>query len=234
MIRGLFTAASGMMAQIRRQEIYANNLANINSVGFRRGQVVMAGFARDLAAATENLSPTAGGVTATATDLDLTPGPLQNTANPLDLALAGPGFFVLQTPQGPVYTRDGRFSLDEQNRLTKGPGTLVTGTAGPLTLPPGEVTITADGAISGGGQVVGRLQVVQLTNPQPTGNNCYRGTVIGPQPNPQISQGYIEQSNVNMMLELGRMTSGYRLYEANAAALKQQDQTLESLLRVAE
>jgi flagellar basal-body rod protein FlgG len=234
MIRGLYTAASGMMAQISRQEIYANNLANANSVGFRRGQVVMAGFDQSLAAAAQTLSPTAGGVTASAAGLDLTPGNLLTTQRPLDVALAGPGFFTLQAPQGPIYTRDGRFSLDARSRLIGANGALVLGANGPLTLPPGEVTITAQGEVFSGGKGVGRLQVVQLVNPQPVGQNCYSATRTEALATPVIVQGSLEQSNVNPIREVGRMTNGYRLYEANATALRQQDQTLESLLRTIE
>ena len=135
MLRGLYTAASAMVAQTARQDVYANNLANVNSVGFRRGETVLGQFPADLLAAVGAAGQASGGVAATMPGLDLTQGPLVSTDRPQDLALTGDAFFTVQTPKGQAYTRDGRFQLDAQRRLTTLQGNLVLGERGPITLP---------------------------------------------------------------------------------------------------
>lgn len=232
MIRGLYAAASGMMAQMARQDVYANNLANVNSVGFRRGQSILGQFSADLAAATCSTATASGGAMALPEALDLSQGNLSSTSRNLDLALSGNGFFVVQTPKGLVYTRDGRFSLDAQKRLVSAQGYPVLGAQGPMTLPSGDFTVDASGQISAKGQVVGKLRIETPIAPRPLGNACFAATGAQPAKGFTVSQGMIEQANVNAMQEMGRMMNGYRYYEANATALRYQDETLGSLMKV--
>lgn len=232
MIRGLYAAASGMMAQMARQDVYANNLANVNSVGFRRGQAVLGQFSADLAAAAGTPATASGGAMALPASLDLSQGPLSPTSRNLDLALSGDGFFVLQTPKGLVYTRNGQFSLDAQKQLVSGQGYPVLGEQGPITIPSGDFTVDASGQIMTGGQVVARLRVETPLVPRPLGNACFAAAGAQPAKSFTVSQGMIEQANVNAMQEMGRMMNGYRYYEANATALRYQDETLSSLMKV--
>lgn len=226
MLRGLYAAASGMIAQMARQDVYAGNLANANSVGHRRGQVVMGSFEADLAAQTAT-----GGTRALPASLDLSQGPVTTTSRNLDLALDGPGFFTIQTPTGLAYTRDGRFQLDGDKRLVTAAGYPVLGESGLITVNSPDFTITESGEVHCQGQTLGKLRITNLTNPTPTGNSLYTGT---PSPSTQyaVKQGALEQSNVNAIQEMGRMMNGYRLYEANATALRYQDETLSSLMRL--
>lgn len=232
MIRGLYAAASGMMAQMARQDVYANNLANVNSVGFRRGQTVLGQFSTDLAAAAGSSASASGGATALPAALDLSQGTLSPTSRNLDLALSGDGFFVLQTPRGLVYTRDGQFSLDARKRLVNAQGCPVLGDKGPITIPSGDFTVDASGQITAQGQVVGKLRIETPVAPRPLGNACFAANRAQPAKAFTVSQGMLEQANVNAMQEMGRMMNGYRYYEANATALRYQDETLSSLMKV--
>ncbi len=225
MIRGLYAAASGMVAQMARQDVYAGNLANANSVGHRRGQVVLSSFEDNLAAAAT------GGAKAVPAALDQSQGLLTTTGRNLDLAIDGPGFFTLQTPQGLAYTRDGRFRLAADNRLMTAAGYPVLTESGPVTLPSADFTITESGEIHSQGRALGCLRLTNLANPNPSGAGLYTGRP-SPSSTSLVKQGALEQSNVNAIREMGRMMNGYRLYEANASALRYQDETLSSLMRL--
>ena len=232
MLRGLYAAASAMVAQIARQDVYANNLANVNSVGFRRGQTVLGQFPADLQAALGSSGQASGGLAAASSGLDLTQGPLVSTDRPLDLALSGDAFFTVQTPQGQAFTRDGRFQLDSQRRLTTLQGNLVLGARGPIALPRGDFSVSAEGQISCQGKPVDRLRLLVPAQPQALGNGLYSARSSAVSKGSTVSQGRLEQANVNGVAEMGRMLSGYRLYEANATSLRYQDETLSSLMKI--
>jgi flagellar basal-body rod protein FlgF len=234
MLRGLYAAASGMVAQIARQEIYANNLANANSVGFRRGRSALGQFQADLAAALDTAGSATGGATAKGATCDLSQGPLTATGRTLDLALNGDAFFTVQTSNGPVYTRDGRFMLDAQKRLVTSTGDPVLGENGPITLSSGIFSVANDGTITCAGQTAGRLRLLTPVNPQALGRGLYTAAQTTTPVSSSVQQGMIEQSNVSGIQEMGLMMNGYRLYEANATALRYQDETLNSLMKVAQ
>jgi flagellar basal-body rod protein FlgF len=234
MIRGFYAAASGMVAQIARQDVFANNLANANTVGFRRGQTALATFASDLATAQGLSATAAGGGAAEAAKVDLAQGALLSTSRPFDLALNGAGFFVVQTPRGLAYTRDGRFSLDAKRRLVTAQGYAVLGDKGPLTLSGTDFTVSANGQITAAGKVVGKLRVVEPQGLQSAGGNVYTAAGTRPAKRFEVAQGVLEQANVNAMEEMGRMLNGQRLYEANATALRYQDESLATLARIVE
>jgi flagellar basal-body rod protein FlgF len=234
MIRGFYAAASGMILQLARQDGYAHNLANVNTAGFRRTRTAVARFDEDLAAALGSASPASGGVAAREVGLDLTTGPLTRTERPLDLALTGNAFFTVQTTGGPAYTRDGRFRLDDQRRLVTEQGQPVLGQNGPIVLPAGEVAVTDKGVVSCNGKPVDTLRLAEPTNPRAVGTGLYSAGQTRPATAFAVSQGMVEQSNVNAMQEMGEMLNGFRLYEANTTALRYQDDTLTTLYKVVE
>jgi len=231
MLRGLYTAASAMVAQLARQDVYANNLANANSVGFRRGRSALGQFDDSLRAAKESTGKASAGAAAGAADIDLAQGALLQTGRPLDMAISGDAFFSVRTPKGTVYTRDGRLQLDSQSRLTTLQGDLVLGERGPITLPTGELAVAQNGEISCGGQVVDRLRLAVPVKPTALGNNLYSAQRITTPKASTVSSGMLEQANVNAVQEMGRMLNGYRYYEAGATALRYQDETLTSLMK---
>lgn len=228
MIRGLYAAASGMVAQMARQDVYADNLANVNSVGFRRGQAVLQEFPVDLAGGAAS-----GGTGAGTAGLDLSQGPLVSTQRTLDLAIKGDGFFVVQTPRGVSYTRNGQFQLDSQQHLVTNDGYPVLGDSGPITVSSPDFVVSSDGTVTCAGATAGKLSLVAVSNPQALGSGYYGGRASRTSDS-EVCQGSLEQSNVNAVQEMGRMMNGYRFYEANAAALRYQDETISSLMKVAQ
>ena len=234
MIRGFYAAASGMILQLARQDGYAHNPANDNTAGYRRTRTAVAKFDEDLAVAVGSASLANGGVIAREVGLDLTTGPLTPTERPLDFALTGNAFFTIQTDRGLAYTRDGRFRLDDQRRLVTTQGHLVLGQNGPIVLPAGDVAVTEKGGVSCNGKPVDTLRLAEPGNPRAVGHGLYSAAQTRPPTAYAVSQGMVEQSNVNAMQEMGRMLNGFRLYEANTTALRYQDDTLTVLYKVVE
>lgn len=214
MLRGLYYAASSMVSLITRQDIHAGNLANVNTTGFKRC----------LADVTSSQGET----------VDTSQGSIRQTGSPLDVALSGPGYFVIQTPTGRAYTRNGHFTLDAAGRLVNGQGRPVLGESGEIRLGPGTVEIQADGTVIQEGRRVDRLLVVDFA-PNATVTRSENGTIntaAAPSPvaSPSLTQGSLETSNVNAVIELAAMQRGFRAYEANTNAIRAADQTLGRLI----
>lgn len=244
MLRGLYTSASGMLAQMARQAIVTNNINNATTSGFKQELTSQGLFwqmlldrvqradrpAADTAAAIP-IGPaitTAGALRATT---DHTQGGLTDTGGELDLALTGPGFFAVQTPTGVQLTRDGSFARDAQGRLVAADGALVLGVGGPLTLPDGPVAIAADGTITVGDQAVGQLQLLEAPPEQLTraGQNRFAllaGAAPVPATNAAVNQGFLERSNVDITRAVTDMMSAARAYEANQRLIQLQDELL--------
>jgi flagellar basal-body rod protein FlgG len=235
MLRGLYTAASGMMAQMTRQGIVANNLANATTPGYKQDIATQGFFQRlflsrlDPAGASPlgALGSSAGAVSAHA---DFAQGALSDTGGELDLALTGDGFFAVQTPDGLQVTRNGAFGRDAEGRLTTTDGALVLGVDGPLTLPPGRVRVEGDGAISVDGQPAGRLQIVRFEADQLDKVGAGRfAPRAGAAPQPAtaaVNQGFLEASNVDLTRAVTDMMAASRSYEANQRMLQIQDDLL--------
>lgn len=229
MIRGITSSTQGMMAQMAAQDITANNLANVNTSGFKREVPAFVGF----------LSTAQGAAPTSAIDAqagtDLAQGPLQQTDDKMNFALEGAGFFVVQTPQGPAYTRDGAFTLAADGTLTSVSGDPVLGANGPIRLSPGTFSVDERGEITQNGRVVDALKVVTFAQPEglrKLGGNLLAAPFAQPQAAPQarVRQGYLEGSNVNAVREMVDMISGYRAFEASQKAVLAQDETLEKLV----
>ena len=148
---GYYAACAGLRAQTQALEVVANNLANINTGGYRGQQPTFHSLlvnasgaaANPLNRAINNFNVLGG------TRLDLSQGNLDRTGNSLDLAIEGSGFFAVQTPAGTLYTRKGNFQVSPNGQLTTSGGDQVLGTEGPITLPSGTITISPDGTLFG-------------------------------------------------------------------------------------
>lgn len=204
----LYAAAAGSLAQERRLDVLTNNLANVHTAGFKQDRP---SFETYLRAATPM-------VVLASTRPDLTAGALATTGNSLDLGLDGPGFFVVQTPQGVRYTRQGSFRLDARNQLVTQDGHPVLGEGGPLVVNGRAVTVDAQGQIEVDGKRVGRLRLVEL---QPEGLRKSGGTLFesaGVPPaaprSTQVRQGHLELSNVNPARAMTELIEVLRTYEA--------------------
>jgi flagellar basal-body rod protein FlgG len=261
MLRALYTAASGMVAQQLNLDNIANNLANASTAGFygRRLQfsdlvyqnVIMPG-----AAATQQTTLSAGlqvglGTMPRASEVLQTQGNFSSTGNPLDLAIQGLGFFQVTMPDGTIsYTRAGSFHLDAQ-------GNIVTADGNPLqpsiTIPANATSITvgSDGTVSvtesgqTAAQQVGSIQLAMFPNPgglNSIGNNLFLATTASGDPIVgapgaseglgTLQQGMLEQSNVDIVSEFVQLIVAQRAYESNSRVVTSADQMLQDLAQM--
>ncbi|MBO8142173.1 MAG: flagellar basal-body rod protein FlgF [Firmicutes bacterium] len=249
MLRGMYTGASAMMAEQVRVDVLANNLANGQTTGFKREAVLQSAFPSMLLrrigdpvrmrsgdAAGGDLRPVVGRL-GTGTYVDGTytvyeAGPLRFTGNSFDVALVGNGFFAVETPGGVRFTRDGRFTLDGDGWLVTLTGYRVLGQAGPIRILGSDVRIDEDGRVFVDGELVAALQPVGFDEPQGLlreGAGLWAATAASGPPQPagaRVHQGYLEQSNVNLVSTMVELISAYRSYEANQRVVQAYDQTL--------
>lgn len=203
-INGMTRAAHALRYWESRQQVVANNLANVDTAGFKGERVFAEVFGDAL--------PVANSAT------DLTNGALKQTDAPLDLALGGDGFFVVETAQGEQLTRGGSFRLDDGGRIVDANGNPLLGEAGEIVVPDGgEVAINSAGDIHVDGQEVGRLRVEAVPQGEPlehAGGNLF--IAAGRQPIAEdardVRQGYVEDSNVSSVGSLVDMISVQRNY----------------------
>ncbi len=232
MIKALESSRQGMQVNLRRHEVTANNLANANTPGFRRE------LAR--VTAVERPSPLAPGQAAHLPTQDLVVegapymggGSLSATGNPLDAALAGEGFFQVQSPDGPRLTRDGSFTLDSQ-------GVLIHSSGHPVMVDGGSVQLSSipsilpDGSILDGENPAGQLSIVKPgegATLEREGDNLFRaegGTTELEAGEIQVASGFLEGSNVDPIREMVDMIQAYRVYEMAQKAAHAADETLQ-------
>lgn len=223
MISGLYTAASGFIARMEAMDATTNNLANANTTGYKADKP---SFESYLASSQQ----TSGGMPLlreaqntgaklAGTAIDMRSGGLQQTGNPLDVALEGEGFLAVQAPEGVRYTRNGSFSLDKDNRLVTRQGYPVLGQGGPIVISGAKVEITPSGTIAVDGSPLGALQVVEFSDAKglvKEGENLFMapdGAATAPATKTTVKQGYIETSNVNVVKEMIDLVEGGRATE---------------------
>src|SRR5579875_491700 len=161
---GLYAAATALVSRTQELDTIANNLANASTVGYRAQENVFSAVLQDAGNATAtplNQAINNYGILS-GTTLDLSQGALQRTGNQLDAAIQGPGYFVVQTADGPMYTRSGSFQISAHGQLVTASGDAVMGDKGAITMLPGPVSISSDGTISSNGAVAGKLRVVEF------------------------------------------------------------------------
>jgi len=251
----LWAAKTGLDAQQTRMTVTSNNLANVNTTGYKKGRAVFEDLlyqnVRQVGASTsqDTQSPTGlslgTGVRVVATEKNYSQGNMQTTGNTLDLAINGRGFFQVLLPDGTFgYTRDGSFKTNSQGELVTASGYRVQPG---ITIPDGaqSVTIGRDGVVTVAfaGQAtptqIGTIEIYDFINPaglQPRGENLLvetaaSGTAQGGTPGLNglglIEQGVLESSNVNVVEELVNMIETQRAYEMNSKAIATTDQMLE-------
>lgn len=243
MIKGLYTSFTAMEAAWKYQDVLSNNIANSNTVGYKREVGAMQSFPdvllsqqsavpAPIAARIQGIVGQVGtGKFIAEFSTDFTSGDFQQTGEELDLAL-DVGFFAVQGPGGqPFYTRAGRFQRDSNNDLVTTAGYRVLDEDGaPINLGTGPVIISGDGRItSANDQQVGRLQVVDFTpaDLRRAGEAYFRATNGGEQVNGGVRQGFIERSNSELTEDMTAMVAVQRTYQANQSVLSQLDQSLE-------
>lgn len=207
-------------ALTREFDIIAHNMANVGTVGFKRR---CNSFTEVLAA---QESGQGQGEEKPDGLFDFSQGTLVPTDRSLDLALHGDGFFVIETPEGPVYTRHGIFSANQNGQIVDMSGRMVAGTSGPLMIPPNvpvaDVRVTEEGQVLAGQAAIGKLRIVDFPHAkdklQPVGESCF---TVPKEVEPAeatevvVKQGYQEASNVKLVDEMVNMILVSRMYEAN-------------------
>jgi len=247
MIRGLYTSASGMMAEMVRNDVTANNLANVNSTGFKKDVALFKSFPEMLVSRINDQKqsdvsqrPVIGSLgTGALVDEVFTSqeqGQLRESSNPFDLAIFGEGFFVVQNQNGNYYTRNGSFTLDGEGYLVNSQGAYVLGQAGPIKITNSDnVVIDTAGNILDGGNKIDTLRTVTITDPAAltkVGDSLFTGGQAAEGTNAQIRQKFIEASNVNPVTEMVNMITISRAYEANQKMITAHDTSLGQAMEV--
>lgn len=221
MDNALFVSLSRQMVLRREMDIVANNIANADTAGFKVETLMAKTEAKNPA----NTSPGPRPVKFVLDDgvaRNFGQGTLRSTGGTFDLAIEGDGFFPVQTAQGERYTRDGRFQMDPTGRLVTEAGDPLMGEGGgEIVIDPekGPVTISKDGVVSQGTELIGKIGVVgftELSALRKVGDNLYSNSSNlqpQPQPNSAIHQGMLESSNVNPVVQITRMIEVSRAYE---------------------
>jgi flagellar basal-body rod protein FlgG len=254
MLRALYTSATGMQAQQLNIDVLANNLANVNTTGFKKSRpdfqdllyetIRTAGSSSSEATEVPTGIQIGHGTRPAAVQKLFTQGDYQHTKNELDMAIEGDGFFQVLRPDGEdAYTRAGAFKLDSEGRVVTSDGFLLT----PEITIPGDATsvsIGVDGTVSvvlaGESEPteVGNIQVARFVNPaglDSTGRNLFSPTAAsgdattgtpGEDGLGTLAQGYLEMSNVSVVDEMVNMISAQRAYETNSKAIKAADEML--------
>jgi flagellar basal-body rod protein FlgF/flagellar basal-body rod protein FlgG len=208
------------MSRTQALDTIANNLANVSTAGFRASHNVFSSILAttgDSTLSVLNQDTNDYGVLG-GTQLDNSQGALVRTGNDLDLAMEGPGYFVVQTATGPVYTRGGNFRVSPQGRLITASGDPVMGDNGPITIVGNPVSISTDGTISANGAISGRLKLVEFAptvEMQSAGGTYYTapaGTAFAAK-NSQVRQGMLESSNVNPVTSVVELMTAQREVE---------------------
>ena len=225
------TRQSGLMQEMR---VIANNIANASTTGFRAEGVMFSEHIKALGPGTDSLSM----ATAAVRDTVMTQGTLSQTGGTFDLAVEGEGFFVIETPAGQRLTRAGAFTPNENGDLVTADGYPVLDAGGaPVFVPQGvgRIGISPDGTISAGGQPVGQIGLVVPTDPN--GMTRESGVMFDaqggfdPVPEPRMMQGFLEDSNVNPILQVARMIEVQRAYELGQSFLENEHERIRGVIQ---
>jgi flagellar basal-body rod protein FlgF len=227
-----YVALSSQAALSRQMSVIANNLANASTPAYKGERVVFQ----------EYLEPSGGsGGTAyvmdTNTYRDTREGPMSRTGNPLDVAIEGSGYMVVQTPQGNRYTRNGHLQLGADGTLVTADGYPILGAGGqPVTVPPGSanITITADGTLSARGGAAGRIELVDFPDEQqvePAAGGLYVSSATPtPAVDAKLRQGMVEDSNVQPIVEMTRLMQVSRNYTATTNMINDENDRIKNAL----
>ncbi|MEI7541641.1 MAG: flagellar basal-body rod protein FlgF [bacterium] len=253
MISGLYTAASGLIAQTQQQDVIANNLANVNTTGYKKDTALYVPFPTVfLNRINDDKTPVPGGMADAMPPIGYMgrgvelrvdgvrpqtteEGSYVETTNNLDLSIKGNGMFVVMTPNGERYTRNGNFTLDSNGVLVTQQGNPVMGQAGKISLNNNNIHIDEGGRVFEDKSEIDTLRIAMFSkddNLRKEGDSLFYKLDGVPLTEDhyvdqvQVKQGYLETSNVNVVKEMVEMITAYRAYEASAKAIQSQDQTL--------
>jgi flagellar basal-body rod protein FlgF len=236
----LLIALSRQMALRREMDVIANNVANVTTNGFKRRMSDSREFQMPVASVDtfrRGEDRRISFVVDKGTPLDLTGGTLEATQNPMDAAIQGEGFFVVQTPNGERFTRNGAMMLNANGELVNSDGFALMGEQGAFQFSQadGAISIASDGTIATANGPRGRLRIVQFANPQSlenVGANLFNSRQQ-PEPalNARVQSGFVERSNVRPVLEISRMIEVNRAYQSIASLVSRTDETRRTAIQ---
>lgn len=232
MIRGLYTAAAGMLSTLTANDVLANNLANINTTGYKKNGVTFQSFPEMLIHKMDRNGEQAEvgslmtGSKVRETHIDFSQGALTQTGNQLDFGIQGDGFFTLENADGEkFYSRAGEFTVNADGYLTTASGDFVMGDSGRIALsnldPGSTVVVSGKGELTSKNRPLGTFKITHFTNNQSlvkVGDNKFAATAASKEMTDDIDytihQGQLERSNSNVIMEMVHSIEGTRLYEA--------------------
>ena len=233
MDNSLLISLSQQLAAYRSMDVIANNIANVSTPGFKRESAKFEEYITTVPASEgQTGSQQVSFVKDAGIVRDVSQGGIQHTGAPLDIAINGKGFFVIATPAGERYTRDGHFSLDAEGRIVTSDGNAVQGEGGAITINPadGEIHIAKDGTISsvvnGAANQLGKLRLAAFADEAAMvkeGANLYSTDQAATVATGAVQQGALESSNVQPVVEIAKMIEVMRAYEATATLSKSQE-----------
>ena len=234
MLRSLYIASTGMLAQRQKMDIVTNNIINIDTTGYKKDTLITRSF-QDLMIERMGgsyIGPQNTGIHVDDVVTSFEQGDLEQTGRLSDMALEGEGFFVVNTADGPQYTRDGACAVSPDGYLVNADGNYVQGNNGRIYVGKGNFTINEQGNVIVNNATVDKLRVVpfgDLTGLEKVGSNMFAaGTAGAPQTATEckVKQGYLEGSNVDMSEEMVTMVEINRAYQVNQRVLTMLDQSL--------
>lgn len=237
----MWVGLSGAIARLREIDVVSNNLANADTVGFKRERIA---FSSALESAVSDLGvgPAAGApgrafAVEAPGGIDPTAGALAQTGEPLDVAIDGKGWFEIQTPEGMRYTRAGAFVVASDGTLTTQAGDPVMGAGGPIATGDGHATVLPSGdVLDRNGVAVGRLRVVEFAPNalEQSGGNLFAPRPDGPPPTEvtdvRVAPGSLERSNVQPVAELAALVLLQRAFEVSVRAIQSDDESTQRLI----
>ena len=244
MIRGLYTAASSMDVLQKRTNIRSNNLANVNTNGFKKSEGITRSFSEmilnriESGEADQEIGGLSNGAYMEQSFKDMSQGTFQRTDNALDFAVEGEGFFVIETEAGERYSRDGNFTINSDSELVTQSGKHVLDTEGERIqlIPDQDFRVSADGQITFNNGLQGaQIDLVNFEDESELlqeGDNLYAAQPGAPlvESEAGIAQGYLEGSNVKIVEEMAKMIKTTRHYESNQKVISSIDETLNKVI----
>lgn len=229
---GIYTAYSGLKGQMEALDMLANNLANINTTGFKEQRAFYQALNRSAAQASALEAAINDQAALAEAAFNFENGSLVETGRELDIGLVGPGFLCIQTPAGIRYSRNGNLQVNARSQLVTADGHPVLGERGAIVLGPGRLEIDERGDILVDGAVVDRLKLAAFDDPlrlRREGNTLFAsaGAQAKPADSVSVRQGYLEQSNVNPVVSTVRLVEIMRRYEAIQKSLSLISNTLD-------
>ncbi|WNJ99076.1 flagellar basal-body rod protein FlgF [Thalassospiraceae bacterium LMO-JJ14] len=236
----MYVALSRQTTLRRQLDVVANNLANMSTHGYKSGQMMFVEHLTKSKGGDSLVTPNLAYVRDIATMTDTKPGAIEHTGNPLDVAIQGEGYFVIQTPEGERYTRNGRLQLDNTGQLVNQLGQAVLADGGaPMVFAPEdtEIVISKDGTVSTNNGELGKLRIVNFDNDQILERSSgaqFSTTEDNPAKDvtdAAVLQGAVEGSNVEPILEMANMIEVHRAYDSVKSFIDREDERQRAMIR---